>query len=57
MGMLSITSTVTTPRSVAGLLPMDEGEGIDGLENGEPKEHGIEPWPRSKSPTEMDTDG
>jgi hypothetical protein len=45
-GLLSITSTVTTPRSVAGPLPMDEGEDVDGLENGKVKEYGIEAWPR-----------
>ena len=57
MGMLSIASTVTTPRSVAGPLPMDEGEGVDGLEGDKVKEYETEKWPRSGSPTEMDTDG
>ena len=54
MGSLSITSAVTTPRSVAGPLPMDED--VDGLENGQVKDYGIEAWPRSGSPAEMDTD-
>ena len=57
MGMLSIASTVTTPRSVAGPLPMDESEGVDGLEGDKVKEFETEDWPRSGSPTEMDTDG
>jgi hypothetical protein len=35
---------------------MDEDE-ADGLEDGKTKEYEIEAWPRSKSPTEMDTDG
>jgi len=56
MGSLSITSAVTTPRSVVGPLPMDEGEDVGGLGNGQVKEYGIEAWPRSGSPTEMDTD-
>lgn len=57
MGMLSIASTVTTPRNMAGLLPMDESDGADGPENGKTKEDESEAWPRSQSPTEMDTDG
>jgi len=57
MGSLSIASTVTTPRSMVSPLPMDEGEDADGLENGKAEEYGSEGWPRSKSPTEMDTDG
>lgn len=57
MGMLSIASTVTTPGSMAGPLPMDEGEGIAVSENGKTRGDEIEVWPRSKSPTEMDTDG
>ena len=56
MGSLSIASAVTTPRSVVGPLPMDEGEDGDGLENCQVKEFGIEAWQRSGSPTEMDTD-
>ena len=57
MGLLSIGSTVTTPRSVVGPLPMDEGDDVDSLENGKIKEYETESSPRSKSPTEMDTDG
>ena len=57
MGMLSIASTVTTPRSMADPLPMDGCEDADGLENDQAKEFGVEAWPRSKSPAEMDTDG
>ena len=57
MGMLSIASTVTTPHSMVGPLPMDEGEDVDGLGNGKLEEFGVEVWSRSKSPTEMDTDG
>jgi hypothetical protein len=57
MGMLSIASNVTTPRSLAGPLPMDEGEDVDGHENCKMKEFEAEAWPRSGSPTEMDTDG
>jgi hypothetical protein len=57
MGMLSIASTVTTPRSLAGHLPMDEGEGVDGPESIQTKEYEAEGWPRSGSPAEMDTDG
>lgn len=57
MGMLSIGSTVTTPRSVAGPLPMDEGEDIYGFEDCKAKEFGAEVWPHSNSPAEMDTDG
>lgn len=57
MGMLSITSSVTTPRSLAGPLPMDEGDGANGPENGKVKGYETETWPRSESPTEMDTDG
>ena len=56
MGSLSITSTVTTPRSVADPLPMDEDQDADGLEDGKVKEYGIEAWTRSGSPTGMDTD-
>jgi len=57
MGMLSIASTVTTPRSVVGPLPMDEGEDVDDLEDGKPQDIEAEVWPRSTSPVEMDTDG
>ena len=60
MGMLSIASTVTTPHSMVGPLPMDEGEDVDDLENGTGKDFGAdnaEVWLRSKSPAEMDTDG
>jgi len=57
MDSLSITSTVTTPHSIVGPLPMDEGGDVDGPENGKVGEYGSEGWPRSKSPTEMDTDG
>jgi len=57
MGMLSIASTVTTPRSMAGPLPMDEGEGVDCPENCKMNEDEAEVWPQSKSPVEMDTDG
>ena len=57
MGMLSIASTVTTPRSIMAPLPMDEDEDINGPENGKAGECEIEAWPRSGSPTEMDTDG
>lgn len=57
MGMLSIASTVTTPRSIIDPLPMDEGEDFDGLETGKTQEIEAEVWPRSKSPAEMDTDG
>jgi len=55
MGLLSI-SAVTTPHSVVGPLPMDEDEDV-GLEDGKTNDYGAETWPRSKSPTEMDTDG
>jgi len=54
--MLSIASTVTTPRSMAGPLPMDECEGIEDSENGKMIEDESEIWPRSQSPAEMDTD-
>ena len=60
MEMLSIASTVTTPHSMVGHLPIDEGEDFDGLENGVVKDFeadSAEVWPRSKSPAEMDTDG